>query len=72
MCISICGEIMELYGCYAIVDIMGVDMKVNIELIEDPMIGDNLVIHSGYAIEKVSKEYSNEILDIFKEFDNEL
>ena len=72
MCISICGEIIDIDNSSAIVSVMGVELKVNIELIENPKIGDNVVIHSGYAIEKVSKEYSEEITMLLKEFDNGL
>lgn len=72
MCISICGEIIKIDNSSAIVSVMGVELKVNIELIENPKIGDNVVIHSGYAIEKVSKEYSEEITMLLKEYDNGL
>lgn len=72
MCISICGEIIEIDDNIAIVSVLGVEVKVNIELIEEPEIGDNIIIHCGYAIEKVSKEYSKEITILLKEFDDEL
>ncbi len=71
MCISICGKIIDLHGYTATVDVLGIEMDVNVELIEEPKLGDNLVIHSGYAIEKVSGEYSDEITRLLKEFDNE-
>lgn len=56
MCLSIVGEITVLNGNCALVDIMGIQKKVSVELIENPQIGDKLLIHAGCAIGKLSNE----------------
>ena len=52
-------------GHTGIVEYSGNEMTVSISLVS-PKIGDYLLIHAGYAIEIVTKESAEEILDIFK------
>lgn len=66
MCIAIPGEIIELKITAAKVSIMGVETKVNIQLIENPKIGDFVLIHVGCAIEKVDKNYTDSYFDMIK------
>lgn len=66
MCIAIPGEIIELTITTAKVSIMGVETKVNIQLIDNPEIGDFVLIHAGCAIEKVDKNYSDSYFDMIK------
>ena len=58
MCIAIPGEIIELKNTCAKVSIMGAETVVNIQLIDRPKIGDFVLIHAGFAIEKVDKSFS--------------
>ena len=57
MCLAVPGEIIHINGDYASVNIMGAEAKIFIKLIEDPRIGDYVMIHVGCAIEKINKEY---------------
>lgn len=59
MCIAIPGEIIEINSYTAKVSIMGAETTVNIQLIDNPVIGDFVLIHAGCAIEKVDKDYSD-------------
>lgn len=66
MCIAIPGEIIELTNIKAKVTIMGAETIVNVQLIENPKIGDFVLIHAGCAIEKVDKNYSDNYFDMIK------
>lgn len=66
MCIAIPGEIIELTNTKAKVTIMGVKTIVNIQLIDNPNVGDFILIHAGCAIEKVDKNYSDNYFDMIK------
>lgn len=59
MCLSISGKIISVELPLANVDIHGVETKVNIELVENPSIGDYVLIHAGFAIQKIDEEYFN-------------
>lgn len=56
MCLSVCGQIKSLNLPFAFVDIRGIETRVNVELVENPQAGDHVLIHAGFAIEKVDKE----------------
>jgi len=66
MCIAVPGQIIDVSNTQAKVAIMGVETTVNIQLIEDPKVGDYILIHAGCAIEKVNQAYFNELSTIFK------
>ena len=65
MCIAVPGQIIDVSNTQAKVAIMGVETTVNIQLIEDPKVGDYILIHAGCAIEKVNQAYFNELSNIF-------
>ena len=67
MCIAIPARIEEILEGDAIVNYNGVNVKVNIMFIEDPKIGDYVLVHAGCAIQKIDEDYANETLEIFSE-----
>lgn len=66
MCIAIPGEIIELTITTAKASIMGVETKVNIQLIDNPKIGEFVLIHAGCAIEKVDKNYTDSYFEMIE------
>jgi len=66
MCLAIPGEITNIEGEFAKVKIMGIESKVNIGLIQNPKVGDYLLIHTGFAIEKIDTEYFDYLKDMIK------
>jgi len=66
MCIAVPCEIVEISNNQARVDIMGVETTVNIQLIDNPMIGDYVLVHAGCAIEKIDKDYFDDLYNIFQ------
>ncbi|WP_426349017.1 HypC/HybG/HupF family hydrogenase formation chaperone [Alloiococcus sp. CFN-8] len=68
MCLAIPGEITVINGDYALVNIMGAEAKIFIKLIEEPEIGDYVLIHVGCAIEKINKEYYGFLTENYNSF----
>ena len=66
MCYAIPAKIIEINGEEAKVDYGGVIKKINISLIDDPIKGDYILIHAGFAIEKLDKKSAEESLEIIK------
>jgi hydrogenase expression/formation protein HypC len=67
MCLAIPAQISELLDDrheLAMVDIMGVRRRVNIDLLSDdpPRVGDWVLIHVGFAMSKISGEQAAEQL----------
>jgi len=71
MCLAVPGEIKEVFDNEAKVWIMGVETIVNIQLIENPEVGEYVLIHAGCAIEKIDKDYFDDLLSMFKNIINE-
>lgn len=76
MCLAIPGKILTRKGENAIVDFNGIRRQVNTSFLaeEEVSIGDYILVHVGYAIQKVDEEVAKEtyrLLDA-KEINKEL
>lgn len=65
MCLAIPGQIVEVEGSpssLALVDVAGVRRKVDLGLLQDnlPKMGDWVLIHVGFAMNKISEEDAQE------------
>ena len=60
MCISFPGKIKKISGQIAAIDFDGIEKEVNISLV-DVKKGEHVLVHAGFAIEKVSQEDVNEL-----------
>ncbi len=69
MCLAIPAEVLKVDGTKGVVDYGGLEQEVNLDLVEDVHPGDYVLIHVGFAIEKLSKEAALETLAIFKELE---
>ena len=68
MCLAIPAEIIELEdNDNAIADFGGVRRKIIVTLIKDVKVGDYVIVHTGYAISKLSKKEAVESLELWDE-----
>ena len=67
MCLSIPAKIISLDGTLAIVDVMGNRREADVSLVEEPQVGDYVLVHAGFAIEKMSPEDAAESLRLWEE-----
>lgn len=68
MCLSIPSQIVSIdtKENTAIVDTMGAQREVSLDLLQESVeIGDYVLIHIGYAMNKISKEYALESLELY-------
>lgn len=63
MCLAIPAKVLKINSAHAEVDIMGVYKEVNILLIDNPRVGDKVMVHAGFAINKIDDEYYNFLRD---------
>lgn len=68
MCLAIPGKIKSIDGIYAIVDSMGLEQKVNIQLIDNPNVGLYVLVHAGFAIETICDEYYTYLEERYHEY----
>jgi hydrogenase expression/formation protein HypC len=68
MCLAIPGKILELLAdSKAKVDFGGVIREVNLSLIENPKVGDYVIVHAGYAIQTLDAAEAEETLELFRQ-----
>lgn len=69
MCLSIPGQVISIDGDKAVVSVGGTKYDTSLQLLEDVKIDDYVLIHTGFAIQKISEEEAIETLRTFKELD---
>jgi hydrogenase expression/formation protein HypC len=66
MCLAVPGKIVSISGQNAMIDFGGVQREANVSLIE-PMVGDYVVVHAGFAIQVVDEEEARETIKLWEE-----
>jgi len=51
-----------------IVELDGVSRRVSLMLLPDAEVGEFLLIHTGYAIQRVDEDEARETLDLLREY----
>ncbi len=67
MCLAIPMEIKKINGNEAVAEAGGIRKQVRLDLIAGAEIGDYILIHTGYAIEKLDPEEARETLELIKQ-----
>lgn len=67
MCLAVPAKIIKIEGDTAVIEINGVRRSGNVSLIQDPEIGDYVLLHAGFAIQKWSEEDVREFNAITEE-----
>ena len=69
MCLAVPAKIIEIDDSTdnATVSLSGVKKEISLALVEDVSIGDYVLIHVGYALNKISKEEAVKTLALFAE-----
>jgi len=67
VCLAIPAKIVSIEGETGVVDFGGVKQKVRLDLLPDVSVGDHVLVHVGFAIEKIDKEEANKILELLDE-----
>ena len=67
MCLAIPMKVEKVIGEFAIVSLGNVKRKVNISFVKNVKKGDYLIIHAGFAIEKLDKKEAEKTIRIIRE-----
>jgi len=72
MCLSIPAKIVSIDGTMAKVSAGGAIFSAGLHLIENAKAGDYILLHAGFAIQKISEKEAEETLRLFAEMNNSL
>ena len=63
MCLAVPSRIIEIDGDLAKVDVDGVVREASLMLLEEPKIGEYVIVHAGFAISKMDEEAARQTLE---------
>jgi hydrogenase expression/formation protein HypC len=66
MCLAVPGKVLEITGDVGRVDFGGVVREANLSLV-DAQVGEYVIVHAGFAIQKLDEKEALETLDMFKQ-----
>ena len=67
MCLAIPMELKEIRGELGVVEMGGARREVRLTLLESPAVGDYVIVHAGFAIQKLDKEQAAKDLALLTE-----
>jgi len=66
MCLSVPGKVVEIQDNMAKVEIGGVLRDVSMDVCPDVVVGEYVLIHTGFAIQKLDEKEALETLDLLR------
>lgn len=72
MCLAMPMKIKNVHGKSADCEAGGLTQSVRTDFIENPLPGDYVMVHAGFAIEKMSEQEAKENLELLEEIQNAL
>jgi hydrogenase expression/formation protein HypC len=67
MCLAVPAKVISIDGIIAHADMMGNMTTADISLLEKVDVGDYIMIHAGFAIQKYDEDEAMATLDLLKE-----
>ena len=69
MCLAVPSRIVSIEDATAVVDVSGAQRTISLLLMEENVnIGDYVLVHAGFAIQKVQQEYAEETLELIEKW----
>ena len=72
MCLAIPLQLIEINGSTAVGEAMGMRREIRVDFIDKPQIGDYVIVHAGFAIERLPEQQAMEDLAAWEEVQNAL
>ena len=66
MCLGVPAKILETGDGTAVVELGGVRREISVMLVDDVSVGEWVIVHAGFAIEKLSEEEAAVTLALFR------
>lgn len=70
MCLSVPALVVSINGQMADVSVGGAIFKAGLHMVENVKTGDYILLHAGFAIQKISEEEAIETLNLLNEMKN--
>lgn len=67
MCLAIPSRITKIENQMAVIDADGVQREASLLLLEEARVGDYVIVHAGFAIQKIDEQTAQESLRLLRE-----
>ena len=67
MCLAIPSKITRIENEMAVIDVDGVQRQASLLLLSDAQVGDYVIVHAGFAIQKIDAAAAQETLKLLKD-----
>lgn len=69
MCLGIPAKIIKIDGEYADANINGATIRIGLQLLDNVKQGDYVLVHTGYALDKLSEKEALETLETIRQLE---
>jgi len=69
MCLAVPVRVLQIDGLKASVELGGLVRQASLMLVPDTQVGDYVLLHAGFAIQKLDEEEAEETIRLFAEID---
>ena len=67
MCLAVPLRLMEIHDKEGIAEAGGMRRSVRLDFIRNPQVGDYVLVHAGFAMERLSEEQALQNLQVLRE-----
>lgn len=72
MCLAIPSKIIKIEDSVGIIDVDGVTREASLLLLDDVKVGDYVIVHAGFAINKIDEKAALETLEDMRKIVNSI
>lgn len=72
MCLAVPLKLIEIDGNRAIGEALGVQREIRVDFIPQPKVGDFVMVHAGFAIERLPESQAMDDLEAWEELTDAL
>ena len=67
MCLAVPFQLIEINGTTAVGEALGMRREIRVDFIPEPKTGDYVIVHAGFAIERLGEKQALEDLEAWEE-----
>ena len=67
MCLAVPLKLIEINGKDAVGEALGMRRSIRVDFISEPQVGDYVIVHAGFAIERLPRQQAEEDLETWEE-----
>jgi len=68
MCLAVPSKVIRIKNSTATIDVLGAQRDISLLLLEgDVKVGDYVLVHAGFAIQRIEQNYAEETIGLFRQ-----